>query len=402
MKKRILSMALVFLLAFSLLPFGALADGVELSGYTEIIRQLMSTLQGEVYGTFADLDQDGTPDLILTGSDGRSGRIFVRSIGSDLNWTTNYNPGDDEAFVLVFAYPDDSCGIMTDNVGSYGNYAGKDDQGRSYYWRDNGDTFYQAVNGQMQKISEARSYGMETRPDRDGAVYYSMQDRVYYIDGSPCSKDEYDRWYAAYYDSAVGAVALSPRRHVGGLTGQELLALTQTGFYDVPVDQYYAAPVAWAAEHGITNGTDVFQFSPESPCTRGQIVTFLWRAAGCPEPESTTHPFVDIKRSDYFYKAVLWALENRITNGTSDIRFSPDDPCNRAQVVTLLYRLAGQPAVSGTSPFRDVEEGDYYDDAVLWAVANGVTNGTSETTFSPLQTCTRGQIVTFLYRDLAK
>ena len=170
-------------------------------------------------------------------------------------------------------------------------------------------------------------------------------------------------------------------------------------FKDVPADAYYAAPVAWAVEKNITTGTSSTTFSPEEGCTRGQVVTFLWRAAGQPEPTITNNPFKDVKADDYFYKAVMWAVEKEVTTGTSATAFSPDDVCTRGQIVTFLWRANGKPAPSKTSnPFKDVKSGDYFYSAVLWAVERGITLGTDATHFSPSDTCTRGQVVTFLYR----
>ena len=173
-------------------------------------------------------------------------------------------------------------------------------------------------------------------------------------------------------------------------------------FTDVPEGQYYYEPVLWAVNHEpqITNGTSPTTFSPEATCTRGQVVTFLWRAKGEPEPESTVNPFSDVPSDAYYYKAVLWANENGITNGTSKTTFSPNDPCTRAHVVTFLWRSEGEPKAGSMNPFSDVPAGQYYTDAVLWAVSKDITNGTSPTTFSPNNPCTRGQIVTFLYRDM--
>ena len=172
------------------------------------------------------------------------------------------------------------------------------------------------------------------------------------------------------------------------------------GFADVFEGDYYADPVLWAVQHDpqITNGTSETTFSPAQPCTRAQMVTFLWRAAGCPEPKSAKNPFKDVKTKDYFCRAVLWAVEQGITNGTSETTFSPSAPVTRAQTVTFLYRAAGSPKVSGKNPFADVPGGRYYTDAVLWAAQNGITRGTDEKRFSPEATCTRAQIVTFLYR----
>lgn len=172
-------------------------------------------------------------------------------------------------------------------------------------------------------------------------------------------------------------------------------------FTDVDISQYYHESVDWAVTNQVTNGTSATTFSPGATCTRAQAVTFLWRAKGSPEPGSSSNPFTDVKSSAYYYKAVLWAVEQGITNGTSATTFSPEQGCTRGQVVTFLHRAAGKPAAGGTNPFSDVPAGQYYTDAVFWAVAGNVTNGTSATTFSPNETCTRAQIVTFLYRDLA-
>ena len=170
-------------------------------------------------------------------------------------------------------------------------------------------------------------------------------------------------------------------------------------FNDVSTSAYYHEPVLWAAIRGVTNGTASRVFSPEDTCQRAQVVTFLWRAMGEPEPKSLNNPFGDVSSSDYFYKAVLWAVEQGITTGMDTNHFGPYSPCTRAQVVTFLHRTAGTPAASGYSPFTDVQV-DYYYNAMLWAVGEGITTGTSATTFDPNRSCTRGQIVTFLHRYL--
>lgn len=171
----------------------------------------------------------------------------------------------------------------------------------------------------------------------------------------------------------------------------------KVSFVDVSTSAYYADAVAWAVENGVTGGTSATTFSPDAACTRAQAVTFLWRAAGSPAPKSSVNPFTDISASAYYYDAVLWAVERGITAGTSATTFSPDATCTRAQIVTFLYRAVGT-TTSGTNPFVDVADSAYYAAAVKWAVAEGVTAGTSATTFSPDASCTRGQIVTFLYR----
>ena len=172
-------------------------------------------------------------------------------------------------------------------------------------------------------------------------------------------------------------------------------------FRDVAADAYYAIPVAWAVGHEpqITKGMSETAFCPNTDCTRAEVVTFLWRASGCPRPSVRVCPFRDVKPGAYYEKAVLWAVETGVTNGTSKTRFGVDDPCTRAQVVTLLWRAKGSPdQAAKKNPFRDVREKDYYCQSVLWAVANGVTSGTSKTKFSPNDACTRGQIVSFLFR----
>ena len=173
-------------------------------------------------------------------------------------------------------------------------------------------------------------------------------------------------------------------------------------YRDVSKDSYYYDAVQWASDKGITNGVSDGVFAPDWVCTRGQIVTFLWRSVGSPAPKTAEMPFADVAEDAYYAQAVLWAVENGITKGTSETTFSPDQTCTRAHAVAFLYRLAGSPAVTGNS-FQDVAADAYYNAAVAWAVQQGITNGTSETTFSPDETCTRAQIVTFLYRmDQAK
>ena len=168
-------------------------------------------------------------------------------------------------------------------------------------------------------------------------------------------------------------------------------------FKDVSNDAYYKDAVLWAVSKGITSGTTATTFSPNASCTRAQMVTFLWRAAGSPKA-SGSNPFSDVSADAYYYDAVLWAVENGITSGTSAATFAPDATVTRAQTVTFLYRAAGSPAASG-SGFSDVSGDAYYADAVAWAIQKGITSGTGNGQFSPNAGCTRGQIVAFLYRQ---
>ena len=173
----------------------------------------------------------------------------------------------------------------------------------------------------------------------------------------------------------------------------------QTGvFVDVATGSYYEDAVDWAVGNGITQGTDDTHFSPDGICTRAQAVTFLWRAAGSPKPETRTMPFTDVPAGSYYYDAVLWAVENDITKGTSDTTFSPNMTCTRAQIVAFLWRSEKSPAAGTANPFADVKSAAYYADAVLWAAKEDITRGTTSTAFSPNTDCTRAQIVTFLWR----
>ena len=177
----------------------------------------------------------------------------------------------------------------------------------------------------------------------------------------------------------------------------------QTGvFVDVPEGSYYEEAVDWAVKNGITTGTGNNYFTPDGICTRAQAVTFLWRVAGSPTPKTEAMPFEDVLNGSYYYEAVLWAVENGITVGTSATTFSPELTCSRAHIVTFLWRAANSPSAKTANPFTDVAADAYYIDAVLWAVKHKITVGTTLSTFSPDEGCTRAQIVTFLYRAHSK
>ena len=169
-------------------------------------------------------------------------------------------------------------------------------------------------------------------------------------------------------------------------------------FTDVPEDAYYADAVKWAVTNGITAGETDTTFAPDADCTRAQAVTFLWRAAGSPEPTTTDNPFVDVTDDTYYTKAVLWAVEKGITSGIDANHFAPNSQCNREQIVTFMWRAQGEPAIDTENTFTDVSSDAYYNKAVLWAVEKGITFGTSANTFSPNDNCNRAQIVTFLHR----
>ena len=199
-------------------------------------------------------------------------------------------------------------------------------------------------------------------------------------------RDEY-----AYISNFLFSSVLSDKNY----DGSESVALP---FTDVAESAYYADAVAWAIQNKVTSGVSATTFAPNASCTRGQMVTFLWKAAGSPEPKSLTTAFTDVKSGAYYEKAVAWAVENKVTTGTSATTFSPDATVTRGQSVTFLWKANNSPAAASASAFTDVAASAYYASAVNWAVEKGVTSGMSATTFAPNSNCTRAQIVTFLYR----
>ena len=202
--------------------------------------------------------------------------------------------------------------------------------------------------------------------------------------------------YREYYSTMAEAMAAAKE------SGETIRLMK--AFEDVSEQDYFAQAVEWAVGRGIVAGISDTVFAPNMNCTRAQAVSFLWRAAGSPEAsqEDGALPFTDVSESDYYYEAVVWALANGITYGTSETTFSPDDTCTRAQAVSFLWRLEGCTEAEDEMPFTDVTESDYYYTAVLWAAENGITAGVTETTFVPNATCTRAQIVSFLCRNAAE
>ena len=204
------------------------------------------------------------------------------------------------------------------------------------------------------------------------------------------SSSEYDK-----YSSSQGTLVVDKTLMIVNVSNP---------FTDVPEGKYYYEPVLWAYYHDpqITGGISDTEFGPNKTCTREQIVTFLWKAMGAPEPETTVNPFEDVKSTKYYYKAVLWAVESGITGGVSDTKFGVGKPCTREQAMTFLWKACGSPEpVSTENPFVDVKSTKYFYKPVLWAVENGITGGADATHFGVGKPCTRGQIVTFLYKALA-
>ena len=217
-----------------------------------------------------------------------------------------------------------------------------------------------------------------------------------------CTEGGYTTYTCECGESYVGDEVAALGHEWKGTSCTRCDATRVNPFTDVPEGSFYIDPVLWAVEKGITTGATATTFNPNGECQRAAVVTFLWRAAGSPEPASSGNPFTDVKETDFFYKAVLWAVEKGVTNGISATEFGPFALCNRAQVVTFLYRAMGKPAVnSNVNPFSDVDATAWYGPAVLWAVENGITNGMTATEFGVNTICNRAQVVTFLYRTLA-
>ena len=220
-----------------------------------------------------------------------------------------------------------------------------------------------------------------------------------------CEEQGYTTYTCSHCDDVFIDDYTDPLGHDWeGSTCTRCGAEAEVSFTDVPTDAFFYEPVIWAVEQGITNGYgSADTFAPDVTCNRGQVATFLWRAAGEPEPSSNVNPFTDIKESDYFYKAVLWAVEEGITAGYgSDTIFNPNGSCTRGQVATFLLRYFGQPQPASTeNPFTDVKSSEFYYTAVLWAAESGITAGYGNAyTFAPNMACNRGQVVTFLYRTM--
>lgn len=231
--------------------------------------------------------------------------------------------------------------------------------------------------------------------------------RSYDSYATPASSSEYSKTWSGNFSWNLDGTGLTDPDGYADMSAAEILAdlfgdaetqPSQKGFNDVKPGDYFYDAVNWAVEKGITTGTSATTFSPNASCTRAQIVTFLWRASGSPEPKTASNPFTDVAANAYYCKAVLWAVENGITTGTSATTFSPGAPCTRAQGVTFLWRANGSKAASAAASFTDVASDAYYAPAVAWAAEQNVTGGVGNGLFSPDTTCTRAQIVSMLYR----
>ena len=259
---------------------------------------------------------------------------------------------------------------------------------------------------------------LSSKVSSDGlaAVYDSISRKAYYINllsardgvipavtGSDCL--DLESYISDFDEDGIPLSIAIPSKRIpikeGDLWGfaEWSFPSPSNPYTDVPAGSFCYDPVLWAVEQGITSGTSATTFSPGDACMRAYVVTFLWRAAGCPEPKSSANPFVDVAPGSFYEKPVLWAVENNITNGADATHFNPAGVCNRAQIVTFLYRAFGSPAVDTNDlPFSDVPAGSWCAAPVAWAVKNDITNGLSATSFGPETSCNRAQVVTFLYR----
>ena len=400
MKKRILSITLAVLMVLALLPFGAMAvDRPVTAPYHSTLKNYIGQSGGNGNGVFADIDGDGLPELLVTfesyGSSYGPSLFTIENGRAKWLLTAGSPRGDISFYTTDYASLDvvirnDTAYVLASRTQYYettpDDYYGQTFWDRGEFW------LYQLSGGTLTQVDH---WSYQFHELADGR-YFEGEGGVKH-NGSPASVEGLD----AFWESLSFVCTVSLYDDTNGLPLDALLRVTEGKFVDVEPQEYYALPVDWAVAKGITNGTGAYTFSPMEPCTRGQVVTFLWRAAGSPEPKSANHPFTDIKPSDYFYKAVLWAVEQGITNGMDLTHFGPDVPCTRAHVVTFLWRANGKPAAEAANPFVDVPAEEYYAEPVLWAVEQGITNGMDATHFGPDNICLRGQIVTFLYRAMA-
>ena len=364
-------------------------------------------------GLFYDIDGDSREELLIlrevTGKDSidcLTGMVFTSTVDGKIvpligEETLQYN----------VAAPRTAIRVLKKNGKNYISVFSRNSVSEGVCRRENGShRIYEVYGGSKSTTSVYDTpaivkYEM-VENYQSGKTEVDVQESSASIDGKKVSYQEYLSYMQGFeekeYVSAPfmeGITDPVPR----GYSFEELLeqckASSSLRFSDVPASAYYYDAVAWAVENGITVGTDKTHFSPEQRCTRAQIVTFLWRDSGSPEPNSSLTIFSDVKAGEYYEKAVKWAVEQGVTNGTGKGKFSPEASCTRAQAVTFLWRAAGEPEPSKTvKSFSDVKKGSYYEKAVKWAVEQGITAGTGNGKFSPESGCTRAQIVSFLYR----
>ncbi len=387
MKKRIIPLLAAVYLFAALLPTGVYAVEPSARTIAQAYKQVISAASFSPYTStglsFCDLNGDGIPELFLLVETDNPTLLDYQI------WT--YRNGDAEKI------GSDQFGLAGGGTGSI-----------SYYLNANGNfaafksSFYYD-EGEIWGGFTANTYGFDSKGNLTIIEAIKCEwdyngDFTGSVNGQPVSEWEGTQLQETkktelqnapvklFDDSAAREKTMSKSDAISFLEGVD-------AFFDVPWNQYYAEPVRWAVEKGITNGTGDYSFSPDDTCTRAQILTFLWRSADSPST-SIVNPFSDISPSNYYYQAALWAYQNGMVAGS---RFEPSEPCTRAATVTYIWQSKGSPAAD-FSTFSDVGADAAYSKAVSWAVNNGITNGTGSNRFSPGEICSRGQIVTFLYR----
>ena len=407
MKQRILAILLSLTMMFTLVPTAWVlseeekrtpapmetsenGEGTEGSGSVapEMSGNCGATEADHVTWELTDADGDGSYNLTISGE------------GAMADYTANINNGSAtqpwRTSVTGVEISNITKVVVSEGVTSIGDFAFNGLTAVSEYVIG---ANVSAINQWALDTSAAKVFNLNGntnfQTDVDGVLFSEDGKTLIAYPGGSAVRDEYTV-PSTVTTISDGAFVGCPMPDGKVSVEAEFVKTAATSFADVPANAYFADAVKWAVDKGITNGLSDTMFGPYESCTRAQIVTFLWRAAGSPEPK-TASSFTDVPVSAYYAKAVAWAVENGITNGMTETTFAPNATCTRGQSVTFLHR-ALKGTASGSANFTDVKSDAFYADAINWAVANNVTNGTSNTTFSPNADCTRAEIVTFLYR----
>ena len=344
-------------------------------------------------GSFSgDRNQAIAVPLVMAGADGESEVLegAMVAVLEDADLSVELGGGEAEA-TTVYYTENSACVITSDGSADVSVQPGEQTDVITVKPSRDGNVTIRYNNGDKSVIvsGEASDSVVIKTDDAENEVSfkgYSDMQATIIIDGEETSGEK---------------ITVSPDGTYTVTDDAEVERDAASAFEDVVEGAYYSEPIAWAVKNGITTGLSSTEFGVDVNCTRAQFVTFLWRAAGCPEPTSSVNQFADVEKDQFYSKAVLWAVENGITTGLAADKFGVNDPCTRAQVVTFLHRFAGKPEPTITdNPFKDAENDQFYSTAILWAVENGITTGLDATTFGVNLPCNRAQVVTFLFRAL--
>lgn len=404
MKKKILSFALTLAVclgltitvfaeedAWSCISIKASTEWVSLGRDLDALeRQVFIDVVTEATLKDVNVLNDGTTFTIL--NDGGNYDIYVylrtyRKVGP--NETIEYNDFETDELITIRDaagkyYAGSGVSYLATELPPWGAQNGTTPVGNGMYWIMDTEATPGSTNILLLKNGESVSF---TLPSGGQNTLYALTAEYY--------NDEEEN---TYYTSGNFFVDTQTANTIRASQAGHSITPAVSAFADVPAGAYYEDAVKWAVEKNITSGTSKTTFSPSATCSKAQILTFLWRANGSPEP-TAANPFTDIKSSDYFYKAALWAAEKGMVSGTT---FGANTDCTRAMTVEYMWKAAGSPATADKASFNDVPANANYAQAVAWAVEQKITSGTGKNTFSPSSTCTRGQIVTFLYRALGQ